>query len=291
MKSWTIQSILAETGTFLAGRGFSSPRLEAEALLAYVLHEPRVYLFTHFDRPLTAAEIDGYRTVLRRRLTQEPLAYITGGKEFMSLHFAVSPQVLIPRPETELMVEEALRLIKKFSWTRVCDMGTGCGAVAISLVCYANRELRVTAVDISAGALAVAGENGALHQVRIDWRQSDLFAALGEDEIFSLITANLPYVTRAEYADLPASVRDCEPRQALVGGEDGLEVYRRLLREALRHLTADGVILLEISPSQASRVPALAGTDYAYRLLKDLSGRDRLVELWRKTAGDAAFLS
>lgn len=285
--AWTIQSILAKMKPFLTERGFVAARLEAEVLLAHILQEPRMYLYTHFDRPLTPQELAAYREVLQRRLHGEPAAYITGEKEFMSLGFSVSPQVLIPRPETETLAEEALRFLEEQAGTRVCDIGTGSGAIAVSLAYHAGRPLQLTALDISPEALEVARANAARYDITLDLRVSDLFSAVSADEVFDLITANLPYVSTDEYATLPPGVRDYEPAAALLGGVDGMDIYRRLLAAAPEYLAADGIILLEISPPQAELVAEAAGPGYGYQVLPDLSGRWRVVKLWR--AADVAL--
>ena len=198
------------TTRYFEDQGIAAARLEAEILLAYALQTDRVFLYTYFDKPVNQQERARFRSLIQRRARHEPVAYITGIKEFMSLSFEVSPAVLIPRPETELLVEKALDLCANKRW-RICDMGTGSGAIAVSLAYYSDA--RVTAVDISGAAIEIAKRNAERHGVQIEFCQSDLFAGVDPDQQFDLITANLPYITADEYKTLDAGVRRYEPKR------------------------------------------------------------------------------
>ena len=287
MPIWTIQTILPVSQKYLAEKSIeSAARLEAELLLAHVLKVDRVYLFTHFERPLEESELAAYRELLRRRAAQEPVAYILGTREFMSLKFTVDPRVLIPRPETELMVETALAYLELVGAGEVCDIGTGSGAVAIAIKYYCQQAIAVTGLDISPEALALARKNGGDLKVTVEWQESDLLQNLKPQQRFALITANLPYVGTEEYLTLPREVREYEPSLALLAGTDGMDLYRILAVQALDYLIPGGIILFEISPHQAELLPEVLGFAYDWQVLKDLSGRNRLVKAWRKEDAD-----
>ncbi len=235
--------------------GISSARLEAEVFLSYLLGKSRAQLYTS-KRKLKEEELLALSDMVKRRLQGEPVAYIIGEKEFWSLRFKVSPACLIPRPETELLVEEALKL----SWSsngplKVLDIGTGCGAIAIALA----KELpsaRIWASERSREALKVAQENVALHQVgdRVFLVEADLFPEEGD---FSFIVSNPPYIPTQEIFNLPPEVRDYEPLEALDGGPDGLLVIRRIVEGAGRYLKKEGWLLLEVGYGQAEKVEEL----------------------------------
>jgi release factor glutamine methyltransferase len=280
MSAWTIQKILPVAQDYLANKVLgTAARLEAELLLAHVLACDRVYLFTHFERPLQEHELAAYRVLLKRRAAHEPVAYILGRREFMSLKFLVNPSVLIPRPETELMVEAALAHLELMGGGSVCDVGTGSGAVAISVGHYANVPVTVTGLDISPEALAVARSNGESLKVEVDWQMSDLLQAVAPGRSFAVITANLPYVGTEEIFNLPREVRQYEPEVALVtAGADGMDLYRRLTREAVAHLSRESVLLMEICPHHVELLPEVLGEAYEWQVYKDLTGRDRLVK-------------
>lgn len=274
-QDWTIKDLLSWTTRYFLDRGIAAARLEAEILLAYALQETRVFLYTHFDEPVNQSERDRFRGLIQRRVQQEPLAYITGEREFMSLSFEVGRQVLIPRPETELLVEAAM------DWCdgrdlRICDMGTGSGAIAVSLAYYLQVG-QFTAVDISAPALEVATRNAARHGVDIEFYCSDLFEHLHPDMGFDIITANLPYIPEEEYRALTADVRNYEPQLALLAGGDGLDIYRRLLPQAMPRLSPEGCLMLEIGAKQGPAALELAQSFGTGRLIADLAGRDRLL--------------
>ncbi len=279
-----IGEALALTATQLHNQGVESPRLDAELLLAHVLGVNRATILARPDGRLTPKELTRYRDLVTRRAHREPLAYIVGHREFFGLDFVVNRQVLIPRPETELLVEHALRLAQRSARPSVpsleiADVGAGSGAIAVTLAVRLPKAL-VYALDESPGALALVGENAHRQGVadRVHCLQSDLLSSLPEPA--DLITANLPYVTTAEWQGLVPEIRDYEPRAALDGGRDGLALIRRLLATAGPYLRPGGAILLEIGASQGAAVTSLARQHFPQAqvgLHQDYAGLDRLV--------------
>jgi release factor glutamine methyltransferase len=268
----------------LATRGVTDGRLDAELLLAHVLGIRRLDLYLQFERPLTDEEVAAYREAIRRRARREPLQYITGEAAFRELVLRVDPRVLIPRPETEVLVGEVL------DWARgeaaaggalsALDVGTGSGAIALSLL----REGpfgRVVATDVSAGALEVAAANAAALGLadRLELRAGSVWSAVGEVERFHVIVANPPYVMESERATLMPEVRDHEPGAALFSGPDGLEVVREIVGGARAHLRAGGLLALEVGVGQASTVAGLVSAAglASPRVVVDLAGRERVV--------------
>jgi release factor glutamine methyltransferase len=278
--SWTILEVLQWTTARFQERGLASPRLDAELLAAHAFGLTRVQLYTQFDRPLLAAELGTYRELVKRRQAGEPVAYLTGHKEFWSLDLAVDGRVLIPRPDTETAVEEALaRLDERSTETpaRVADVGTGSGAIALALA-KARPGAAVFATDVSADALAVARANGERLQLPVTFLEGHLAEPLAGLDGFDLIVANLPYVRSEEIAGLAAEVR-AEPRLALDGGADGLDLVRALVGEARAVLAPGGALVLEIGAGQAEATAALcraAGLEDV-RTRADLGGVDRVV--------------
>lgn len=283
-KLWRIKDLLEWTTQYFADKGLEESRLEADILLAHVLHCDRVHLYANYDRPVDVEERDLYRSFIKRRINGEPLAYIIENKEFMSLSFLVSSAVLIPRPDTELMVETALKLAQTETIHRICDVGTGSGAIAVSLA-KNNAEFEVYAVDISGEALEIARKNADNHGVNVHFIQSDLLVQFKElNQRIDLITANLPYIPREIWRKLDTSVRDYEPELALVAGGDGLDLYRKLLLQVDRVLCPEGIILLEIDPRQSQAARQMM-SGFEINILQDLAGRDRLVMGRRKKDG------
>lgn len=251
--------------------------LEASLLLSAVCGKERIKLLTELDDKLAAAFWDKYLGYIGRRLSGEPLQYITGKQDFMSLSFKVGPSVLIPRPETELLVNEAIKLSPKKA--SILDLCTGSGAIAVSLAYYL-KDSKVTAVDISAEALRIAEENARLHNVggRIKFLCGDMFSPLGTKSRFDLITCNPPYISAAEYEELSCDVKK-EPRTALYGGIDGLDFYRLLGAQAPDFLTPQGLLLAEIGWRQGEETAKIF-KDNGFgevKLLKDWNGHDRIV--------------
>lgn len=271
-----IAAALREGATALASVT-DTLRLEAEILLAHVTGLTRTTLLAHPERPLTADERARYEDLLARRAAGIPLPYLTGRVEFFSLEFFVTPDVLIPRPETEMLVERAL------AWDpqTVVDVGTGSGCVAVALAVRSPRA-RIYATDLSRAALSVAVMNARRHGVadRIHFLQADLASPMRGP--VDLIVSNPPYVAEEEWASLPKSVREHEPRPALDGGPGGLRVIRRLLADAARLLLPGGVLLVEIGAGQGSQVAALARAAFPQgriQVYPDLAGYDRMLEV------------
>lgn len=270
----------------LSAAGIDNPRLDAEVLLAHGLNISREQLVIAGDLTMSSEAAHGFETMLLRRLAREPVAYITGTQEFWSLDFAVTPDVLIPRPDTERLVEVALFCTATFPAAkplRIADLCTGSGAVAVSLA----RELpsaQIHATDISSPALAVARGNAAAHHVaaRMQFFTGDLFNALVPRPAagFDLIVSNPPYVRRAEIGTLAPEVSRWEPRVALDGGIDGLNFYRTIAAAAPGHLAEQGALALEIGADMAREVSAICDQTGRYQeieVFQDYAGRDRVI--------------
>ena len=268
----------------LGGKGVDSARLDAELLLASVLGMSRVQLYTNYDRPLAKEEVDRFRDLLRRRAMREPVAYILGRREFWSLELEVDRRVLIPRPETETLVEAALKALGALrpvdgSGLRVLDVGTGSGAIAVALA-VEFPQTRVVATDLTAAALEVAPRNAVRHGVadRIEFRQGDLFDALVPGEVFDVMVSNPPYCRASELREMDPEVREWEPVGALVSGPDGMDVTERLVARAPEFLREDGFLLIEVGTQAAAARDLLARNDWQeIRLLADLAGRSRVL--------------
>lgn len=250
---WTTLKVLSWTTTYLHEKGVENARREAEWLLCEVTGLDRMGLYLHFDKPLQEDELAAYRSLVLRRGRREPLQHIIGSQEFDGLEFIVSKDVLIPRYDTETLIEEVVR---RFPSPRtILDIGTGSGCIAIAL---ARRlpEASVTAVDISAEALVIARQNALRHGVTIEFLQGSYFEAVGTRR-FDLIVSNPPYITTAELVDLQPEVRDFEPRLALDGGLDGLTAYRQIVSFASVHLVPSGSLVVEVGAGQAPEVSEL----------------------------------
>ena len=278
---WSIKRVLAWASDDFRRRGNKSARLDAELLLGAALGFDRIKLIVEAERPLAEAELGRYRELIKRRRNGEPIAYILGQREFFALPFRVDRRVLIPRPDTEVLVETALNGSRaRHLYGRMLDLCTGSGCVAIAFA-KERPTWRVTALDLSPDAADLARENarraGVAHHVSV--LEGDLFAPLPEAAQFELITANPPYIPSGDIAGLDVDVRDFEPRLALDGGADGLAIIGRLLREAPRYLTRGGLLALEVGFDQAPAVAALfqeAGFVDISRA-KDLAGIERVV--------------
>ena len=280
---WTVLKALNWTTEYFRQKGMENPRLEAEVLLAHLLGLDRMGLYLNYDKPLKEEERKAYREMIQRRTAWEPIAYILGYKEFWSLKFKVNPECLIPRPETEHLVEEALRIGGQLPPPlRVLEIGTGCGAVAIVLA-KELKEAQIVATDISPHALSLAQENARCHGVgeRIKFVQGDLFPC-GEAP-FCLIVSNPPYIPTEEVFQLAPEVRDYEPLTALDGGADGLRFFRKIAQEAPSYLVEGGWVLLEMGKGQASKVADIlkeAGFTQI-ELIPDYSGIKRVARAQR----------
>lgn len=247
--------VLRATERYLADRGVENPRLNAEHLLAHALGLKRMELYLQFDRPLTETERVPLRDMVKRRGAREPLQHILGTAEFHGRSFLSDPRALVPRPETEQLVELALELAKAHASPAILDLGTGSGVIVLTVALELPSAI-LHATDLSPDALALAADNATRHQVtdRIRFHQSDLLPP--NDTKFDLILANLPYIPTAEIAALSPEVRH-DPSSALDGGADGLDLIRRLIAEAPARLAPGGALLLEIGAGQADAVNAL----------------------------------
>ncbi len=270
----------------LEQHGCDSPRLDAELLLAHALELSRARLLAQFDRVLSPAELARYRQLIERRRAHEPVAYIVGHQEFYGLDFYVDRRVLIPRPETELLVEKAIELAGRVGDRGyglypliLADVGTGSGAIAVSLAVHLPQAT-IYALDSSAEALEVAARNVRHHGVegRVHLLRGDLLSPLPEP--VDIVVANLPYVSEEELAELPPEIRCYEPLSALDGGPDGLRHIRRLLAQAREYLRSHGAVILEIGATQGKAVAELARQHFPtaeIEIAKDYGGLDRVV--------------
>ncbi len=289
-ETWTIGRLIPWAAQYLASREVAAPRLSAELMLAEVLGCQRVDLYLRFEQPLSPEELAAFKALLLRRRGHEPLAYILGRREFWGLTLAVTPDVLIPRPESEHLVEEGLRLLEGVEAPRVLDLCTGSGAVALGLA-HERPDASVTASDLSPAALAVARLNaqalGLAERVRL--AAGDLWEAVAATGgFYDLITANPPYVTEAEWAGLSPEVRIFEPRSALVPGPEGLEITARIIAGAPAHLRAMGWLLVELGAGQYPKAAELARQALVYddiRAVKDLAGIERVLACRRTDYG------
>ena len=282
VRTWTIREVLDWTTQDFAGRGVPSPRLDAELLVAKALGTDRVGLYLDLNRPLVDEELSAIRPLVARRRAREPVAYILGHRDFYGRRFKVTPDVLIPRPDTETLVEHALECIPEEAACRVLDVGTGSGAIAITIA--AERPLaRVTATDISDRALGIAAENAEQLEVagRIRFERANLLTGA---EQYDVIISNPPYIAESDMKTLQAEIREHEPVAALEAGEDGLDVVRALL-VATEPATANGAqMLIEVGAEQAPSVVDFAAQHTAWELVAvypDLSRIERVVHLRR----------
>jgi release factor glutamine methyltransferase len=277
-ESWTIRKVLAWTAPHFEKKGIDAPRLTAELLLAHVLKVDRVRLYVDHDRPLEAEELATFRALISRRLAYEPTQYLTGAKEFYGRRFQVDPRVLIPRPETELLVDEVLKVLPKDAPSRVVDLCTGSGCIAITLAAE-RPQAELLATDLSPGACAVAKENaGRLGMAqRVAVLEGDLFAPLPAEARFDVVVSNPPYIASHEVPTLQAEVQK-EPHLALDGGQDGLVLIRRIAEDARTRLHPGGLLAMEIGETQGEAVRALltAAGYTAVRIDPDLERRERL---------------
>jgi release factor glutamine methyltransferase len=283
----TVLSLLRRAADHLKNHYVSEPRASAELLLGHVLGLDRLSLYLNAERPLEADELEGFSKCLQRRLRREPVQYITGTQDFWSLALTVTPDVLIPRPETEILVEVLVDFARETGagQMRLMDVGTGSGAIAIA----AARELPkavVVAGDLSLAALELARDNARRHQVseRILFLCTDLFCGLGRT-LFDAVVTNPPYVKTSDFSLLPREIRDYEPRHALDGGEDGLQTIRAIIDQAPDFLRSGGILAVEIGAGQAEAVGALVSRTNRYRgqhMLKDYSAIDRVLIAQRR---------
>jgi release factor glutamine methyltransferase len=284
-KIWRVVDLLDWTSGYFEQHGIPNPRLDAEVLLGHLLNKSRLQLYLHFEMPIFQEHLTPFRELIKKRIERTPVSYLTNRKEFLSLEFYVDERVLIPRPETEQLVETILAT-KTDTPQRLLELGTGSGAIATSLAVH-QSEWDIVATDISEPALAVAQKNAETHActAQITFMSGDLFEpiqtiASAEQRRFDWIVCNPPYVKNVERESLSPDVRDHEPEIALFAGEDGLAVIRRLISEAPQYLAPNGKLLFEIGATQAEPVLALIDAEPAYctyELLKDYAKKDRLV--------------
>lgn len=278
----TLLDYLRLTTDFLAAKKIDGARLDAELLLAEVLGLARVQLYTNFERPLAREEIDRYRELVRRRAAREPVAYILGRREFWSLDFEIDRRVLVPRPDTELLVELAVAALQTRAATeivRVADVGTGSGALAVAIA-KEVPSARVVATDKSQAALELAPRNAERHGVaeRIEFVSGDLCEPLRGREPFDLVVSNPPYIKSGEMAALDPEVRDWEPRLALVSGADGMDASAALVRSALEVLIPGGSLWVEVGTQAGAVRECFQSNGYGdIRVHRDLAGSVRVV--------------
>ncbi len=291
-ESWTILKLLEWSTPYLQNKGVSSARLDAELMLAHTLGLSRVQLYTQFDRPLTELELQQYKTFFKRRSEREPLAYILGKKEFYSLEFEVSPAVLIPRPETELLVEKAIQLLKNppsplsnggTGKLKILDLGTGSGCIAISIAKHLPQA-QLTAIDLSETALKIAQSNAKRHGLehQIIFLREDILSPTFkiQNSEFDAILSNPPYIPEADFLKLEPELK-FEPSQALIGGKTGLDFYENLFPWVKKHLKASGFALFEIGFNQAEEVEKIA-TNTGFQkvnILRDYADHPRMIHL------------
>ena len=280
---WTIGRILKWTEQYFKEKGIESPRLDAEVLLSHILGRERIYLYVHFDEPLEPAELARYREAIKQRVQRVPIAYIIGEKEFMGLTFKVTEDTLVPRPDTEILVQAAIeRLRARGDAPRFADIGTGTGAICLSVLHFLPKAQADT-VDISPAARAVAEENAASLGAsdRITFHTGDLLAPLA-GQCYDAILSNPPYIPDGDIAALAPEVRLKEPHTALAGGRDGLDFYRRLTSDAPALLKDGGFLAVEVGIHQAAPVAALAVPSFSRtEILKDYAGIERVVIAWK----------
>ncbi len=272
-----LKQALAAAVDRLEAAEVGSPRLNAEVLLMFVLGVNRAYLYAHPERVLTSEEDDRYEEVLAQRATGRPSQYITGHQEFWGLDFVVSPAVLIPRPETEHLVETVLELAQQHTFRRVADIGTGSGCIAVALA-KEFPQAEFTAVDLSRDALEIARANAARHQMerRISFLESDLLEKLPKNH-FDLVVSNPPYVGENERDKVQKQVRDFEPKMAVFSGSEGLDIYKRLIPQAHAALVPGGWVVMEMGFSVEERVRALLAGWEDVRVTHDLQGIPRVI--------------
>lgn len=255
---WTVRRILEWTTNYLKQNGSESPRLEAEILLAHSRQTPRIKLYTEFDDVLTEPVRAKMRDLVKRRANREPVAYLVGHREFFSLSFEVAPGVFIPRPDTETLVMETLALAKGMAAPRILELCTGSGCISVSLAVNLPAA-QITAIELEDIPFAISQKNAEKHKVRdrIDFRQGNLFGPVPTDEPFDFVVSNPPYIADGEIPTLEPEISRHEPRAALAGGTDGLDVIRKLADETPRFLKPGGYLLFELSPEQADAAQQL----------------------------------
>ncbi len=294
VKTWIIKDLLSVSIDFLKEKNIESPRLCAEVLLAHQLNTERLKLYLEYDQPVCEKDLSQYRAMIKRLIDGEPVQYITGIQEFWSMEFIVNRSVLIPRPETEILLEQAIKVYSEEYMDNnhdvsVLDMGTGSGAIAIAIASEL-QSAKINAVDISGQALDTAKLNAAKHgmESRIGFLQGNLFEPFEIDhQYFDIILSNPPYVTKKDYELLPKKIKNFEPKIALESGDDGLSHIRIILEKAPDFLKPGGWIMVEMDPLQTCTALQIINNNPDYtagQVIKDYSNRDRVVIARKKTA-------
>jgi release factor glutamine methyltransferase len=285
METWTITKLLNWVTQYLTDKGIDSPRLSAELLLSYVLELKRIELYTQHSKVVEKQELDKLRELVRRAGQNEPIAYLVGKTEFYSMELNVTPDCMIPRPETELLVQRAIEFLRTRNGIQyVCDLCTGSGCIAVAIAKnYTNAK--IIATDICDAALAVAATNVEKYQLqdKITLLSGDLFdPIIPQLDVgkFDLIVCNPPYVSSSEYEKLDKNVKDYEPRLALFAGDDGLDIYHRIIEKVDSFLKSEAAFILEIGYAQGQAIKELleqAGTFADIKIEKDFHNNDRIV--------------
>jgi release factor glutamine methyltransferase len=285
MQIWTIQKLLNWVTEYLTSKGIESPRLSAELLLSHVLELKRIDLYTQFNKQVPQDQLDKLHELVKRAGLYEPVAYLTGKTEFYSLELDITADCMIPRPETELLVQRSIEFLRTRSGVQyVCDLCTGSGCIAVAIA-KNFPDARITATDISAAALAVAARNVEKHRLKEQVRLlcGDLFEPIIQQldvSQFDLIVCNPPYVSISEYEKLDKNIKDYEPQSALLAGQDGMDIYRRIIKEVDKFLKPGASLMLEIGYAQGPAVRELLEQTSAFtdiKIEKDFHNNDRIV--------------
>ncbi|CAN5306505.1 peptide chain release factor N(5)-glutamine methyltransferase [soil metagenome] len=276
-----ISDILKQATGILQSNGIAEPRREATSLIAFALRKDKTFLIAHSEYELSEAEKANFYKLLERRAKREPFQYITGKQEFYGLDFFVSPDVLIPRPETELIVENALEVLQEKENPRFCEIGVGSGCISVSIL-HENRSATAIALDISEKALQIARKNAVQHKVleRLELKTSNIFAELKEER-FDLIVSNPPYIPVTDFDALQIEVRDFEPQMALTDGKNGLSIIEKIIKNAPKFLRPSGILLMEIGFNQSNEVREMFSANLwkSIEFLPDLQGFLRVVKI------------
>ena len=280
MKTWTVLDLVEWTENYFRESGITTPRLDAEVLLGFVLQKSRLQLYLSFEMPVFPDHLSVFRQLVQRRKEHTPVSYLTNHREFMSIDFYVDSRVLIPRPETEILVEYVLDRTSTHDPISLVDIGTGSGAIAVSLA-FNRPEWYIVATDISIDALAVAETNATRHQTQIEFRSGDMLSTLESvDDKFDWIVSNPPYISSQDYKILPPDVRNFEPKLALASPPDGLQLIRILIESAPNYLKPNGRLAIEIGKGQRLDVEDFVHRSKKYQkidFIPDLSGVARIL--------------
>ncbi|MHC4220918.1 MAG: peptide chain release factor N(5)-glutamine methyltransferase [Planctomycetota bacterium] len=283
MQSWTIKKLLDWITQHFTDKAIDAPRLSAEMLLSHILELSRIELYTNFDKPVEKPQLDTLHSLVKRASQSEPIAYLIGKTEFYSIELNVTADCLIPRPETELLVERAIEFLRtRTGGQYICDLCTGSGCIAVAIA-KNQPDVQIIASDICDAALQVAAENIEKHQLkdRIKLLCGDLFdPPISCKEPFDLVVCNPPYVSTSEFESLAANVKDYEPKLALLAGHDGLDLYRRIVEEIHDFLKPDAALMLEIGRDQGPAVRELLEKTKLFEKItieKDVHDNDRIV--------------